>query len=455
MHRAQAIIVTVACSVGVVIAAPSANRTQPRSLTPDAIRIDLEYLKNIWGPMDRSFNSARRAEFDAYVSGLENRTHSLSPADFELDVSRAVAISRNGHTESSTGRYTHSLPIRMWWFSDGLYVVRAQPDLARLVGAKVERIGQFSPGQLLEKIAPYISGTDAHIRSLSPAYMQCIELLQLIGAARGDGSVAFTMRLRSGEAVNISLRRATMSDPDPFHEYYGAVLQAPAAPGRWPEVLDRVAEVPPSFQGATPLATKWLESDHGILYIRSNRILEGKPGEYRLYDQLAGVLNEVAAWRPHSVIVDLRFNSGGDFFNTIVFAEALPRLIPRRGRVIVLVGPDTFSAAIVTAALLKEGGDRVMIAGEPMGDNAAFWAEGRPVILPNSGISVRPATMFEDWANGCRDRSRCYWPNVVLMYKRISLRPTIRQSMSFADYAAGQDRLLQAAIRLGAERQSQ
>lgn len=63
--------------------------------------------------------------------------------------------------------------------------------------------------------------------------------------------------------------------------------------------------------------------------------------------------------------------------------------------------------------------------------------------------------MFEDWANGCRDRSRCFWPNIVLMHKRISLLPTIRQSMSFADYAAGQDRLLQAAIRLGIEKQSQ
>lgn len=153
MRRAQVIIVGVAFAVGVVMAAPSADRTQPRSLTPDAMRIDLEYLKNIWVPMDRSFNSARRAEFDAYISDLENRTHSLSPADFELDVSWAVAISRNGHTESSTGRYLHSLPIRMWWFSDGLYVVRARPDLARLVGAKVERIGKFSPDQLLGKIA--------------------------------------------------------------------------------------------------------------------------------------------------------------------------------------------------------------------------------------------------------------------------------------------------------------
>ena len=76
------------------------------------------------------------------------------------------------------------------------------------------------------------------------------------------------------------------------------------------------------------------------------------------------------------MIVDLRFNPGGDLFNTILFSRALPRLVPRDGRVFVLVGRATSSVAISTAAMLKgSGGDKVTLIGEDMGDDSRFWVE--------------------------------------------------------------------------------
>src|SRR5258706_2614746 len=129
----------------------------------------------------------------------------------------------------------------------------------------------------------------------------------------------------------------------------------------------------------------------------------------------------ILQWKPRTVVLDLRSNSGGDFTKSVQFCEALPRVLPK-AKIFVLVGPGTFSAALVTAALLKANGrDRVVLVGETMGDRPQFWAEGAQLELPNSHISVSFATAYEDWSNGCDDISRCFWLNVVYGRKHGSL----------------------------------
>src|SRR5260221_14503676 len=75
----------------------------------------------------------------------------------------------------------------------------------------------------------------------------------------------------------------------------------------------------------------------------------------------------ILQWKPRRVVLDLRFNSGGDFTKSVQFCEALPRVLPK-AKIFVLVGPGTFSAALVSAALLKaNGGDRDELVCQTMG----------------------------------------------------------------------------------------
>ena len=103
-----------------------------------------------------------------------------------------------------------------------------------------------------------------------------------------------------------------------------------------------------------------------------------------------------------NVIIDLRFNSGGDNTLTGAFGKALPDALPPGGRIFILTSGNTFSAAIDTAARLKYfGGQRVVITGEPMGDREQFWGEGGSVFLPNSRLEVRYSTALHDDEHGC------------------------------------------------------
>jgi hypothetical protein len=165
---------------------------------------------------------------------------------------------------------------------------------------------------------------------------------------------------------------------------------------------------------------------------------------------VCGVLQrEVAARRPRFVVVDLRLNQGGNFFNTILFTDGLPRLLPPDGRIFVLIGRATFSAALTTTAFLRSnGGNRTTLIGETIGDADRFWAEGGRKTLPNSKIEVQYANGLHDWAAGCADLDTCYWPAVAFGVRNISLAPAVRIEPRFADYAAGRDPVLDAALAM-------
>ena len=172
-----------------------------------------------------------------------------------------------------------------------------------------------------------------------------------------------------------------------------------------------------------------------------------KPLDQKLVFEL--VQNEVVSRRPKYAIVDLRLNQGGNLFITVLFTQALPRLLPPDGRVFVLVGRATFSAALVTAAMLKaNGGNRTVLIGETMGDADRFWAEGGNMTLPHSKIEVRYCDGFHDWAAGCTDLDTCYWAAVAFGVRYISLVPEVHVEPTFAEYATGQDPVLAAALAL-------
>jgi hypothetical protein len=303
-------------------------------------------------------------------------------------------------------------------------------------------------------VAPFISGTDALVRVKSGLFLTSPDVLYRIGAATLADRVVLKLRLRDGTHKVIALGIENSQDPETEADIFGTefALLAPSNPtrlGRWLHVLDSLATKPLTYQAPTALSWQWLGADARILYLRSNHIW-GDDSRYGLLTQLLDLVSkEIIPHRPRYVIVDLRFNTGGDFFNTVMFSEALPKLIPENGRIFVLVGPSSLSAALATAALLKGyGRGQVTLVGDTLSDNSQFWSEGAPMALPNSGIVVTTATRQSDWGNGCTDLDRCPWGNVAFGHKNVSLEPEIRIRPTFADYASGRDPVLDKVLAL-------
>jgi hypothetical protein len=422
------------------------------SLTPAQMREDLEFLKNKWAPLEKSFSADRRREFDAAVRDVIARADTLSPADFALEVMRLVAIPGNGHTgvANADGLLGPFMPIRAWWFADGLYVVTASPPHADLLGARIEKFGTLSAEEALARVAPFIGGAQQWVRYLGTVGLMSPKVLRHIGAFASPEDATLTLQLRDGrrEAVDLAHEPA---DAPPGRPSARTILVPAGADvwGRWPHVLDHLQSRSPLYGEPGELATLWIGDDGKVLYLRSNELPPGAASA-AFSNRLIGVLDhEVVAKRPKHVVVDLRLNTGGNFFGAVLFTQALPRLLPSDGKIFVLVSRVTFSAAIVTAALIKgHAGGRATLIGERMGDDSQFWAEARTKSLPHSKIEVRYSPLLHDWINGCSQHPDCFWGVTAFGVRNDTLEPDLRIDPTFEQYAAGRDPVLEAALAL-------
>jgi hypothetical protein len=420
------------------------------------MREDLVFLRDEWARRDSSFGAKQARAFRALINQAIGEVGRLDSFDFWMLVSRAVALSRNGHTNVNADEPPFpGLPFRAWWFKDGLFIVEAERSYSNLLGARIERMGNASPRRALSAVAPYISGNDQRIRCVSPRYLRIPGLLYRLGLTENDREVRLKLRRSEGGTYEDTIPLSRSRDPrsDEAEDWAVLIPAESTRRGRWAHILDGAPERPLVYGPPVDVDFRWLSTGRKILYIRSNRLNGPEGNELSLTWKFLGIImSEVVPNRPRSVVVDLRLNSGGNFGSVLLFAQALPRLLGRGGRVIVLVGPSTFSAAIVAVALLKDaGGPSVRILGTKMGDNERFWAEGSRVALPHSGLRIKPSAGFQDWARGGSDPDKYFWANVVWgPKKRISLRPDVVVEPTFAEYASGRDPVLDKALALSA-----
>jgi hypothetical protein len=164
---------------------------------------------------------------------------------------------------------------------------------------------------------------------------------------------------------------------------------------------------------------------------------------------IAATEADMSAKKPCNVILDQRFDDGGNYMNTYGFANQLPDLIAPGGRIYVLTGPSTFSAGITTTAFVKQaGGGRVTILGEPVGDRLQFFSEGGRGCLPNYALCVAYETGKHDYQNACTDLTVCFWPNYWFAVRVKTLDPDETVTQSVADWRAGHDPVFERAAAL-------
>jgi hypothetical protein len=84
-----------------------------------------------------------------------------------FEMQRLAALVGDGHTYTvpfAARRFPgRVLPVRFYLFSDGLFIVDAQPGWERWIGSRLERIGTVSATQLLSRLKPAISADNPHM----------------------------------------------------------------------------------------------------------------------------------------------------------------------------------------------------------------------------------------------------------------------------------------------------
>lgn len=150
---------------------------------------DLEYFHD-YISLNRVYTAAERQRAATMLGAYEAEIGKMTPAKFELAISRVVALSDNGHSEDHPylfrGRY-NNLPCRLYHFSDGYYIIRARPACETLLGAKLVAIDGRPVGEVTDRLFDYVRGPRNHFdQYAAPFFLESPALLSAAGE-RGHG----------------------------------------------------------------------------------------------------------------------------------------------------------------------------------------------------------------------------------------------------------------------------
>jgi tetratricopeptide (TPR) repeat protein len=333
----------------------------------DAFRRDVKFavseLKRVhYSP----FRATPEAEIDRQVAALDADIPQLS--DDEIYVRLMTIIRGFGDAHTRMLRDTPQLPVALFLYPEGLHVLGAAKEHADLVGAKVLSIGGHPVDEALQKAMAIVPVENPMTERWEAAgALRSVTILRGLGLTPPEGPVELEIEDATGQMRKISL---TPPEKRPARGDY--VFAIPGCTTPLPNCLRNRSEM------------MWHEllPDGKTMYCQLNGIGHGKQSFQRYFEKLFA---EIESSPVERLILDLRWNGGGNTFLNPVLIEGIQRSAKFRqpGNFFVIIGRNTFSAALNTTDELERRTTAILV-GEPTSSPPNFIGESVEVVLPAS-----------------------------------------------------------------------
>jgi hypothetical protein len=346
---------------------PAAERL--RLMDPVDWHADLEALAS--GLIERHrdpFHLIPRERFDATVARLHERIPELSHTGVLVGFDEVAAMIGDGHTSVETDRHYRRFPLELFWYDDQLRVVKALADNSRLLGAHLVAIGGIAVEEIDRRLQSLIpQGENAwYERARSADRLTRADVLVALDCLPSSGVGEFTFLGQDGASFTTEV-----------------VSLPPGTAPSWPT---------PSRNG--PLRLR--NPDEPLAYTALGEA-DATYANFRRYDGLdqaaAALIAQLRETAPARLVLDLRDNHGGDYtlarHHLIYPLWGLPR-INRPGGLYVLIGRNTYSAAMVTATDFRRETEAILV-GEPTGARPVGYQELGTFELPRSRLRAHCA----------------------------------------------------------------
>jgi hypothetical protein len=368
--------------------------------------------------------------------------------DLSLIASQAEAVLGNAHSTLFSPAM-RQVPVRLHWLSDGLIVVKADHEHGDLPGRRILTIGRRRPEELLEGMKKFVGGgTPAWVRYRSEYFLTARSVLTALGAVVDGDVVEFELVDASGVKTTARLASDEAVAPgNPFGDWRHA-LPGDTHYGTkgWSTLLSSSQALPVYQQEATQ--SLWLHDlkSNDALYIRLNGSLNAETETLAKFAER--VTTAMRRDRRPNVILDLRYDWGGDYTLSLPLVKGIASALSPGGRIYMITGPNTFSAGLITATQMKRFAPpgSLTIIGDDVGDTLRFRAEGFDITLPATKIEVYVPSAWDDVGKGCGLFDDCWPPNKFLLKGVGTLEPDIRVANDWASYREGRDLVVDAIL---------
>lgn len=388
----------------------------------EAWRSDIDYLeKRIVELNYDPFHSVSEDTFYNMMSSLRSRIDALSDEQIVVELMKVLGSLGNGHnlvipTSPKNGSLKR-LPIQLYQFDDGVFIVDAEENFQQWIGYKVDSIGG-APIEVAIQKTNTVNARDNDMQTLwlGPYYLGLPDVLEGLGIVQAANQVAITLSDSKGMSQKITM--------NPINWNFTSFPKIPQLKKKTqPLFLSRMND---------PYWYKLLQDDN-FIYIQFNAVTNKE--EQSLEDFNIELRNQIARSKMQNLILDLRHNHGGDGSLLPPLLKTLEsfKVMNPKGRVFVIMGRETFSAGHNLLTEITKNIDPILV-GEPSGSKPNHIGESGWFQLPYSGLMGLVSTQFHQDSKPEDNRK---W-----------IAPHIPVGLSSTDYFNGHDKVLNVIIEV-------
>ncbi len=355
------------------------------------------------------FHAETSARFRAELEPLQRAMTPLEREDVYFALMKMVALAHDSHTRLASWDEIGDprVPVLFEAWSDGLWIAAVGERAQELFGQRVVAFAGHAVEEVREALRPLVPHENELVLAHGAAALASLpRALRHVGLIEDLASVRLELEDRAGERRTVD------------------VASAPAAEiGSWLFIPPPEWEAP--LTGRAPYEPWWWCPLAGgaTLYLQYNQCI--RRDEHPFEETAAELFARIDRGGVERLWIDLRRNGGGDSEVLRPLMKGLERRDFRGGRVIVSIGPRTFSSAMLNAFDLQhELG--AQLVGEPTSQKPDSFGEVRTVVLPNTGWKLDCSTK----------RFRLFGDD------RPSLAPDVAIEHRFADLLGGRDPIL-------------
>lgn len=387
----------------------------------EAWRCDIDYLaKRIIELHYSPYHHVSKANFDKLISELKLNIDSISDEQIVVELMKVFGSLGNGHnliipTSPKNGALKR-LPIQLYKFDDGVFIVNAKEKFQQWIGYRVDFIGAEPIEEALKKTNA-INARDNNMQTLwlGPYYLELPDVLEGLGIIKNSNQVIMTLSDSKGVSQEVTM--------NPIYWSFAG----------FPKLPQLEMETQPLFLSKMndPYWYKFLQDD--TMYIQFNAVTNKE--NLSLENFNIELRNQITQSRTQNLILDLRHNHGGDGSLLTPLLKTLERfeIMNPQGKVFVIMGRETFSAGHNLLTEITKNTHPILV-GEPSGSKPNHIGEAGWFQLPYSGLMGLVSTQFHQDSKPEDNRK---W-----------IAPHIPVSLTSTNYFNGYDKVLNTIMKV-------
>ena len=360
-------------------------------------------------------------EFNSIFDELKASIDELSDEQTLVEIMKIMGRLGSGHnfiipTSSKVGALKR-LPIQIYQFTDGMYIVDAEEGFEKWIGFKVEKIGETSIEDALEK-TNLVNARDNDMQTLwlGPYFLRMPDVLKGLGIIENEKQVTISVTDSKGNSQKLTMEPMSWN-------FTGFPITPPLKKESQPLYLSKMDNI------------FWYESilENQAIYIKFNSVQD--KNDQSLKDFTLEIQNQIDQKKPQFLVLDLRHNSGG---NGAIRNHMLKLLVKfeankPEGKIFVLMGRGTYSAAQNLLTEISTQTNAILV-GEPSSSKPSFVGEAGWFQLPNSGLIGIVASQYHK-SSEAEDFRKWIAPHIPInLYSK--------------DYFSGNDKALDIIIEV-------